>query len=213
MKKKILMGALVILLSTSMFAANMVTNITVSGLFGTNTEYGTDTETDLSEIGFDISLMYFGMGSDVGFYMNTGYGFFDEIKTKSSGNNTVVIDSKYIKQGMDLSAVLGVAFQKEFSSKVALASGVGLQLNQITLNVNTGYSSMSLINYSLGVGGEVGVKYFITPKFYLSGALNLAFTPINFGSELNGTSVENDATYFSTRIYLGIGFRFAESIF
>lgn len=211
MKKKILMFLLVAMLGSSVFAGEITTNISILGLFGSNTELSSDSEAKMSEAGIDISMMNFFNGNKIGFYINTGYGFFTDVTIKDSvGGYSITIDGKYIEHGMDLSAVLGLAFQKKFNNNFAIASGIGLQFNQISLVTHEEVGGNSMINYSLGLGGEIGVKYFITPKFYLTGAWNLAFTPINFGSKIDGVETENEAAYFSSRVFIGIGFRFAE---
>lgn len=208
MKKKIGLSLVLAMLGAFVFAENQISDFAVLGLFGSNTELSTDTETEMSEIGIDLSLMYFKVDKNVGMYFNTGYGFINELTVRDTDSGlSASMNSDYIKTGMDLYMVLGMAFRKEINPNFSFAGGLGLQVDQITIILERSAGGNSMQIYTMGLGGEIGVKYLITPKVFFNAAWNVAYTPLDLYSSINNESFTNEGTYFNSRIYIGIGFR------
>lgn len=141
-------------------------------------------------------------------------------------SNSSITDSSGAKQ-TTTSNLFGIGVGYEFkrgygrliatygpTARIAFASGTNTERTG-SRNAAENYKEQGGGSFSLGIGGVIGVEYFIASHISLSGrvGINLAFSSTNSKDRIsNGTTKnlggENTSFNFGNSTYSGIGFNF-----
>ncbi len=207
--KKSIFVFLSLVLSSMVFAKETKTYITAAYNFGMFTERTDQAQTKLLTNGFDLSVSgYF--NENWGIYINTDYNFIDKATVYSGGISITTTSSDW-DFSMLLSAIIGPTYKFNINDNFEILSALGFHLAQYSLR--TKY--VGTINYSFGIGGDIGIRYLPTKHFYLT-AGSLFSHDFYYKGEINTAygSTKNSDSYNlgSIRPYIGIGFTLTEII-
>jgi len=205
--KKLIIVVLLLLFCSMVFAKETKTYITAAYNFGMFSERTDQAQTKLSTNGFDLSVSgYF--NENWGLYLNTDYNFPDKA-TVTSGGVSVTATSSDWDFSMLLSAIIGPTYKFNINDNFEILSAFGFHLAQYS--AKTKY--VGTINYSFGIGGDIGIRYLTKKNFYLTAGSIFSHdfyckTEVNtaYGSATNSDSYNLG----SIRPYIGIGFSFTE---
>lgn len=207
--KKIIIGIVTLMLCSIMFARETKSYITVAYNFGLFTERAEDIQTQISTNGIDLSIASY-FNENWGLYLNTDYNF-PEKATVSSGGISVTTTSSDWDFSMILSAIIGPTYKYNINDNFEIFSALGFHLAQYSLS--TKY--VGTINYSFGIGADIGLRYLPSKNFYIT-AGSLLSHDFHCNATINtayGTTKKSDSYNFgSFRPYIGIGFSFTEII-
>lgn len=208
--KKIILGVFTLMLCNVMFARETKTYITAAYNFGKFTERAEKAQTEIENNGIDLSVAgYF--GNNWGIYLNTDY-LFPSKMTVSSGGISLTTTSSDWDHAMFLSALLGPTYKYSISEKFELFGALGFHFAQFSLTSKTA----AALNYSFGIGGDLGIRYLPTKNFYLTGGCLLSHDFYCEGeTTIRGygtTKVSDSYNLGSIRPYIGIGLSLTEII-
>ena len=196
-------------ISCNIFALETETFITGAYSYCLFTEKANDSITKIFSNACDLSISAYINQSNVGFYLNTEYIFPDVLSATIDGNTVSSTSDDYDLASI-ISAIIGITYKYDFGL-YNIFGAAGLSFNQ------TGLANdyMALLNYSLGLGGDIGLRLIPTKymyitlgsvfsyDFYYNGSLTTAYDEINKSGKYDFTSI---------RPYIGIGFRFREDM-
>ena len=211
--KKTIIVLVALILSSIVYANEAKTYITIAYNYGSTTERaelnGVKTQTELISNGLDLSVSYYGV-KNWGFYLNTDYNFPTKATVTTKGISVTVTDSDW-DSSMLLSVILGPTYKYDISPKFELFGAAGFHLAQYSMA--TEY--VGTINYSFGIGGDIGVRFLPSNHFYLTAGSILSHDFYYKGeirTAYNTTKNDGSYDFTSFRPYLGIGFTFSEII-
>lgn len=207
--KKIIMGIFVFMLGFMSFAKETKSYISVAYNFGLFTERAENMQTQLSANGIDLSLSAY-FNENWGIYLNTDYNFVDKA-TVSSGGISLTTTSSDWDFSMVLSAIIGPTYKFNINESFELFSALGFHFAQYSLSSK--YAGT--LNYSFGIGGDIGIRYLPTKNFYLSVGSLLShdfYCKGEVNTAYGTTKVSDSYNFGSFRPYIGIGFSFTEII-
>lgn len=207
MKKLVII--FVCFVSINVYALETETFITGAYSYCLFTEKADEGTTKIFSNAIDLSISSYFNQSNLGFYLNTEYIFPDVLSATINGNTISTTSDDYDLASI-ISAIVGITY-KYNSGLFNIFGAAGLSLTQ------TGLANeyMALINYSLGLGGDIGIRLIPTKymyftlgsvfsyDFYYNGSLTTAYDEINKSGKYNFTSI---------RPYIGIGFRLKEEM-
>jgi hypothetical protein len=176
---------------------------------------------------------YFDNGSDLGdFYLGSpglnlsGYGFWDQKNIGIFYNYGLLypvannIGNNYSPYMIQFDLMMGPSFRYNINEKLKLHFGIGLAFNSVSLwdRVNNNEKT-SNDRFSLGIGGDVGIKYDITDVVYLNFGVALMYNFAGYNSvsstldNWSNTKSEssgwiNGYSMFGIRPYIAIGFNY-----
>jgi hypothetical protein len=139
--------------------------------FGNYVEFGPDHEfTYLGSPGFDFNMYTFKDRQNIGLYWHFS-GLFPVIEKSDKTPYDYLLQYDWI---------MGPGFRYPLGKNLTLAFGVGVEVMAPLYAKYTENSiDYSLVLFNLGLGGEVGIKYNFTDKFYLNAGLSLSHSFIN----------------------------------
>ena len=194
-------------LSSAAFASATETYFTVAYNYGIFTERAENAQTKLNAHAIDLSLSSY-FNENWGLYLNTGYNF-PSSATVTSGGTSVTATSSDWDFSMLLSVILGPTFKFDINDAFQIFGGFGFHMAEYVMT--TEY--VNTLNFSFGIGGDVGVRYLPSKNFYLTGGFLFSHDFYQVGSvkTAHGTTDISDSYNFgSFRPYIGLGFNFSE---
>ena len=207
--KKIIFGIFSLLLCSLTFAKETKCYITLAYNYGVFTERAENAQTQLSTNGIDLSLSAY-FNENWGFYLNTDYNFVDKA-TVSSGGISLTTTSSDWDSSMILSGILGPTYKFNISDNFEILSALGFHVAQYSLKSKY----VGTLNYSFGIGGDIGIRYLPTKNFYIT-AGSLFSHDFYYSGEVytayGSTKTSDSYNFGSFRPYIGIGFSFSEII-
>lgn len=211
--KKVCILLMAFFVCSFLFAGETKTYISIAYNYGNTVERaekdGIKADTEIESNGFDLSVSgYF--TEHWGLYLNTDYNFPSKATVTSGGISVTTTDSDW-DFSMFLSGILGPVYKYSITPKFDIFAAAGFHIAQYTMT--TKYAS--LINYSFGIGGDLGIRYLPTEHFYLT-AGSLLSHDFSCKGEMKTayetTKISDSYNLSSFRPYIGIGFTFSEII-
>ena len=203
--KKIIIGIVILIASTFLFANEKLSFITAAYNYGVFTERAEQAQTKLISNGFDLSdSIYF--NNTWGFYLNTDYLFPSEATVRSGGLSITTTSSDW-DFSMLLSMIIGPTIRHNITDDFEIFGALGFHVAEYSLSSK--YSAA--LNFSFGLGGDLGIRYLLSDHFYLSGGCLLSHDFYYKGkiSTAYGTNKVSDTYNFgSFRPYIGIGYTY-----
>ena len=199
------------LVSSFVFAGEIKSYISFAYNYGNTVELaekdGIKVSTEIESNGFDLSVSgYF--TEHWGLYVNTDYNFPAKATVTSGGNSVTSTDADW-KSSMFLSGILGPTYKYSITPKFDLFTAAGFHIAQYTMA--TEY--VSLINYSFGIGGDLGIRFIPTDHFYLTAGTILSRDFSCKGEIITAyetTKISESYNLTSFRPYIGFGISFSE---
>lgn len=204
MKKNFISFA-IFLLGTLLFANEPKTYFTLAGNYGYFTERAKETTTEISAYGFGYSCSgYF--NDNWGIYLNFNLNFPTEATVSSRGTSITTTSSDW-KSFCIMSAIFGPTYKYVLKNeKCEVFCALGLHLAESLLS--TKYANT--VNWSYGLGGDLGIRYLSSERFYVSCGLLLFHDFQCSGKIETATSTEKKSgsyNFGSISPYIGLGFR------
>ena len=196
--------------ATSLFATEVKTYVTGAYNYGMFTERSDVGNTVIKSNGFDIGVATFFNEGSLGLYLNTDYNFPESTEVNIKGLSLKTSSSDW-NFSMIISGIIGPVFKYNFTDNLVLNTAGGFHIAQYSLSSDY----VSMLSYSFGIGGDIGLRYFPTDKLYLTTGCLLThdFYNVSKITTAFGTSNNSDAYNFgSFRPYIGIGFNFTEHL-
>jgi hypothetical protein len=173
--------------------------------------------TFLSSPGFGGSVYSFRDRRDSGKFFHTSV-LFPVFKSTDGGGTQLETDIANFDSVMQAAMIIGPGFRHHFNERLDLIFGFGFDITErfAWLSERDGDTTTQYTNYSfnMGVGGDVGVKYDITDKMFLSAgaAISVGFLTMG-GTQVSSPTLKTRATDWidvkmsaSIRPYIAIGF-------
>jgi hypothetical protein len=209
MKKNIVLAGIFIFCINTMtfsFEGRHSFGFAYGNIFETRTDGGIDIETYIGSPGFELAGYFF--WNDVGFFFNNSFLF-----PKSVTANIDAYDYFF-----HYNFIIGPAFKIGFTEKLDMSLGLGFSLGPTTGEYND--NSLSLFN--VGIGGDIGLSWFINKSVYINIGSILSYSFFNItdidteeyevdsdGDREKITNIERSKNYNSAGIrpYIRIGWR------
>jgi hypothetical protein len=170
-----------------------------------------DSGTDIGDFysgspGINLNSYSFFNQKNIGFFGNIGF-MFPIVDTIGNGYNPIVHGSY----------ILGVGFRNKINEKINLHFGIGPNLDQYYLlnrvNDNVKFAEA---RYSLGIGGDIGLKYDLTDSIYIDFGTTLSYDFASYriaeSTNDNWTNTKEESrgwtssSFFGIKPYIAIGF-------
>lgn len=121
--------------------------------------------------GFTMSSYGFEDGEAVGLFSHSSYLFPQWLSTSLAGGATIT-DLSFFDLLNQISVILGPGFRTELSETTTLHYGIGVHAMLFAglatfYNPNWGSTSLTFLAPSFGVGGDIGVKLYLTDRLFL----------------------------------------------
>jgi hypothetical protein len=166
-------------------------------------------DNDLGSSGFNVVTYNFTDKKNSGSFLH--YSFLLPILEQSTIDNYDGI--------LLFDLLLGPGFRCNVSEKFALTFGIGISMMWNFSEYSVGALDYTIDATNLGVGGDIGLKFDITDKFYIGFGVSFTYSLLNFTTiyaySANRTirmTVYDDYTFDYTMIgvkpYIGIGSNF-----
>lgn len=168
--------------------------------------------------GTDIGDFYSGSPginfNSYGFYNQKNIGFFGNIGLMFPAVNSIGNDYNPIIHG---SYIIGVGFRHKINEKINLHFGIGPNFDQYYLlnrvNDNIKFTDS---RYSLGIGGDIGLKYDLTDSIYIDFGTTVSYSFASYriveSTSDNWTNTKKElggwesGSFFGIKPYIAIGF-------
>lgn len=204
MKKFIILAFLVTVFTSYSFSANYetYTGLTYNhGIFLENDDYSKSIFTN----GINFSMTTYFLPSNWGFYINgngnLGYSM------KYTGNDvSFEYTSSDWSMNVILSAIIGPSFKYDINDKFHVFVSGGLHLSETMFNSE---KMADILNFSFGLGGDLGFRFKPTKKFYLTAGTFITHDFFQFRTTTLSFREEKTRGYYnftSFKPYIGIGF-------
>jgi hypothetical protein len=153
-KKLVLMGVFVFCVNAMVFSfdGRLSLGFEYGNFFEKRTDGGTDIETYIGSPGVDLSGYF--LWNKFGFFFNTSYLFPTTVTANIDGYD-------YFFQ---FNFIIGPAYKIEFTEKLDMTMGLGFSLGPILGK----YNNNSLASFNMGIGGDIGLSYFITKYIFIN---------------------------------------------
>ena len=178
--------------------------------FALFTERADSAQTELISNGMDLSVAGYFNQSNWGLYLNTDYNFPCKT-TVTSGGSSISATSSDWDFSMLASVIFGPTYKHSLTEKFELFLAGGLHFAQYSVFFKNG----SGLNYSFGIGGDIGFRYFPSERFYLTFGTLLShdfFYVSDMAISGYGRYGDSGAYNFgSFRPYIGIGIKYLQS--
>jgi len=174
-------------------------------------------ESTMISPGFSYSEYRFLNNSGSGTFSHTSF-LFPKSGSSSDGTVTVTADFSDFDIMIQLGLIVGPGFRYRFNNIFNIYYGLGLSYLQSLAMYEGNNSTVLLLGYNFGAGGNIGFKFNITDSLYLDIGITgsydfiyLLYTSI-FSSEYSESeiafdvSLDGDHTMISARPYAMIGF-------
>jgi len=181
MKKTLLFAALILGICTSVFSQREAEDWLSLGFSFGNVFESEDKAKDLymGLFGIDIDVYSFNNKKNIGLFGNFGYSFH-------------VVNEDMNEPITRYSFLIGPGFRHDINESLKLYFGAGFNVQ--ILNFNMAGNSQVNNRITMGIGGDIGIKYDFTDKVYFSIGSKLSF---NF---LNNRITETTTDNWTTRI-------------
>lgn len=210
--KKIIILLVLVLSSVFVFALETEARVSVTyghGLFfEKGSEQGVTAKSDIVAPGVDISIAGYFNNTNLGAYLNTAYNFPSKLTATLNNVKVETVRSDY-EWATIISAILGFTYKRDFGN-ISVFGAVGPHFAQTALT--TKY--LGVLNYSFGIGGDIGVSFFPMKNFYITGGSLLAYDFFSTGkvkTAYGSASRKGSYNLFSVVPYIGIGIRYSSS--
>jgi hypothetical protein len=209
MKKIVTMCIVLFCIVGSVFSA---TENWASGGYETGRFFESNSDGSFSTMqsqGIGVSVFAFSKGSDSGIYVHDSF-LVPLTGTKKQNGITTEIDYSDFDFISQVGIVIGPGFRYSISDQIHTYCGLGFSITQLAGYYENTTDVYSILGYTFGVGGEIGMKIDISDVFYLSvGAVGTYefrnYTSISTLSE-SVSGWEDDYALFSARPYIMMGF-------
>ena len=195
---------------TFLFAGEVNNLVSATYNYGVFTERTDNAKTKISSNGFDLAISSY-FNDNWGIYLNTDYLFPSE-STVTTGGISVTATSSDWDFSMLLSLIIGPTYKYNFSDKFELFGALGFHVAEYSMTSK--YSAV--LNFSFGIGGDVGVRYFPSEHFYMTGGCLLSHDfrcEGKISTTYGSTKVSESYNFGSVRPYIGIGFKYKTTWF
>lgn len=203
--KKFIIGLVIFITGTFLFAGEISNYVSITYNYGIFTERAENAKTKLSSSGIDLSFITY-YNDNWGFYLNTDYLFPTEATVTSGGISVTATDADW-DFSMLLSVILGPSYKYTINEKFDLFGAIGFHLAEYSMNSK----KSAALNFSFGIGGDLGFRFTPTEHFYITGGCLLShdFYCVGKVSTKYGSKKVSDSYNFgSVRPYIGIGFKY-----
>lgn len=211
--KKISVFLVVCLVGSFLFALDVETNVSLAyghGLFWEKgSEQGIEAKSSIVAPGADISIASYFNNKNVGFYLNTAYNFPSKLTVATNNVTVKTVGSDYEWTSI-ISVILGATYKYDLN-KITVFGSIGPHLAQTVLT--TKYTSV--LNWSFGIGGDVGLRFFPAERFYITGGSLFSYDFLTTGKVKTAYStITRKGHYNFTSLvpYIGIRIKFSEDI-
>jgi hypothetical protein len=174
-------GLMVILAAgISAMAFSNENRITMGFEYGNFFEKRTDSDIDFDTYvgapGFSLSNWH--LWNDVGFFFHTSFLIPSHVSSNRDGFDYF----------FHYNLTLGPAFKVVFTEKLDLSFGIGFSLGIIAGMAD----NRKLAQFNIGIGGDVGLSYFINKAVYISAGSLLTYHFMNVTSKGTGVDATDD---------------------
>lgn len=210
MKKLISVLTVLAIGLSSMFALEVKSYFTGAYSRGVFTERSGEGTSKLTTNAIDLSIASYFNGN-WGLYLNTDYNFVSKSETITSGN-LVYLTSANWNSFMILSGIIGPTYKYNINDNLELFGALGFHLAQTSMRAS--YATM--LNYSYGIGGDIGIRYLPAKNIYITGGClfshDFASKGESYVSGYGKQTVNGAYNFGSFRPYIGIGITFTEHL-
>ncbi len=202
--KKIIIAICCLLFSSMVFAEEVKMNNSFSYVFGNFINIDGPEKTTFTCNGINVVLSP---------YFNDNWGLLLDgsfnlpfMVTDKIGSTTTVLKNNDFGFSLLLSFIVAPSYRYYFSDNFCVYGSLGAHFAQLVYHPK----DVTLMRFSLGLGGDAGVRYFLSDNFFLTGGCIYSYDFYSFGERnlagLGTEKISEPCNFLSYRPYIGIGF-------